>query len=219
MTKKYAAVVAVISVALMATLGCGGLGRLIGRAPTPVPTATKTPKPTFTPTPTNSPTPEHTPTPTETFTPTPTDTPAVTPTFTPRPATPTPVPTATNTPVPPTPTPRFLYSGSVGVTYTNCGMTAIIGTVTGKDGNLQAGAVVKVWAEGWAGAESNASTATYMDNYQNKNWDLFLANYPKAGNWKVAIVHPTTGEILSDTIEVTTTDTGCEIGGGGVQIV
>ena len=100
----------IILAALAAAPGCSvdDVRSMAARAPTAMPTLTKTPRPTYTPIPT------HTPTPTVTSTPVPTLTsvpPTPAPTLTPAPPTDTPVP-PTTTAVPPTSTPTpvpFLF--------------------------------------------------------------------------------------------------------------
>lgn len=120
---------------LLAVLGCS-FGTLVGQAPTPTVTPTRTLKPTFTATPTDTPTPVATDTPTPTETPTNTPVPTPTPTSPPI-ATPTPKPpAATPTPKPPTPTPKpayeFLYQQGSMKQAPNCSTIYIKGAVSGQ---------------------------------------------------------------------------------------
>ena len=248
----------VLCLIVLAAVACNGpsLPILTKAEPTATPRATRTPRPTFTPvladtdTPagptaantgapttvaqapaTSAPVPDE---PTNTPAPKPpTNTPAPRPpTNTPRPAPPTntpqpPAPPA-NTPVPPAP--QLQFTAGVGDTSfsNNCSLTAINGQIVNKAGDPIGGFKFHVSADGWKGADSNASSNGWSNaNAPTKyNADVILdSRAPKPGKWYVTLVDDE-GNALSNTLTVYTdgqSDTkDCGIAtknGGGVQVV
>jgi hypothetical protein len=173
--------------------------------PTDAPSPTATPIP-----PTNTPVPPtHTPLP-------PT---AVPPTSTPVP------PTATVAPPPPTqpPAPQFPWRGQVAGTFSNCGLTRLMGLTLDRNGGIAGDIWVHFWADGWDGGWT-LSTWTVNEGYpgldDSSNWDGVLDNYAKPGTWRVCLA-PAQGswDCISTTVTVQTVAEPCAPDSGGVQIV
>lgn len=198
---------------------------------TPVPTDTSSPIP-----PTDTPQP-----PTETATATPTEPPTATdtpvpPTSTPVPPTNTPkppAPTATrrpNTPVPPTvalptaaPQPGSPWRGQVVGTFSNCGLTMLMGLTLDRNGGVAGDIWVHWWADGWPGAWGRSTWWVHEGDPgldDSRNWDATLAIEAKAGNWYACVV-PGEGrtDCISSTVVAQTVSDPCAPGSGGAQIV
>jgi hypothetical protein len=241
-------VVLVVALAVIAGMLACSAGSLVSRTE-PTPTPTKTPKPTFTvtSTPTNTPIPTDTPTPTATWTPTLvatftpivyTATPTPVPTDTPVPPSPTPTPrptntrrprppaTATRTPVPqPTNTPRptHAWRGEVAGTFPNCGYTGIYGFTLDRGGGIAGGIWIHYWTDGWNGDWAQSSWTEDPGGSwlgDEKNWDGFLANYPRAGTWYVCVVAAEDGwDCISDKMTIQTVSEPCSPESDGIQVV
>lgn len=169
-------------------------------APPPPPPATQTTLPTFTPLPTNTAGPSPTSGPSPTITMTPTEGPSPTPTL---PVTPYPYP-----------------FGVMGTFYQpNCGLTQVKGTIRDSSGGAVNGVTVRVWFDG-AQPDQFYSRPSGTDPTRGAGeWDVVLANYPKAGRWYVAVVDRSTGTLLSEAATVETDDGPCKPGQSGRQIV
>lgn len=174
--------------------------------PTLTPRPTRTLPPTVAPPPTSRPAP-----PTSPPEPTSTSGPSPTPTL-------SPTPTGTATPVV-TPNP-FPFGALAPFYLPNCGLTQIKGTVRDATTNQPLnGITVRVW---WDGAPPGTvySLPTGQDPSRGPGeWDVVLANFPKAGQWYVAVVDRTTGALLSEREVVFTDTNSCEPGGSGHQVV
>lgn len=230
---------------ILGLLACSTTGGLISRND-PTATPTKTPKPTFTitPTPTDTPVPTDTPTPTATFTPTPeatntpivlTATPTEEPTETPVPTNTTAPPTATRrpatrvpataTPAPPTNTPRpqFAWRGEVTATFPNCAFTGLFGHTLDRNGGLAGNVWIHYWTDGWNGAWALSSwTEDKGQSYvgDEKNWDAYLADGPRAATWYACVVaEQNSWDCISNTMTVQTVAEPCDSTSNGIQVV
>ena len=245
-------VILVIAITMLVGMMACSTGNLLSRRSDPTATPTKTPKPTFTATllPTNTPIPTNTQPPTETPTPvTPTNTPVIMtatftpiptntqpPTATPAPPTntprprptntrrpPAPQPTATKAPPPPTPAPQFPWRGEVGGTFSNCGLTQVMGLTLASNGGVAGDIWIHYWADGWDGAWAKSSWTVdkgYAGEGDEKNWDGTIDNYAKPGVWYVCVV-PEQGswDCLSNKMTAQTVHEPCNPGSGGIQVV
>ena len=237
------AAVAVIAVLVAGILACRS-GMLLARNEVTA-TPTKTPKPTFTmtSTPTNTSIPTDTPTPTDTATPTPeatntpifytatptntptaTNTPTPAPTATRRPPTrvPTRRPTATKAPPTNTPAPQFAWNGVPAGTFSNCGLTALMGLTLDRSGGVAGDIVIHYWTDGWDGAWAVSEWVVnegYPGEGDEKNWDGVINNTAVAGTWYACVV-PQQGswDCISNRMVYTSVATPCEPDSGGVQI-
>lgn len=246
MKKRLVVLVAALA-AIAGMLACS-TGSLISRTEATA-TATKTPKPTFTvtSTPTNTPIPTDTPTPTATSTPTPeatntpivyTATPTTPPTDTPEPSpTPTntakpkpkatkpkPQPTATKKPQPTnTPRPQFAWRGEVAGTFPNCGYTGVYGHTLDRNGGIAGGIWIHYWTDGWEGDWTQSSWVEDKGGSwqgDEKNWDGFLANYPRGGVWYVCVVaEEGKWDCVSEKMSIQTVAEPCSPGSDGIQVV
>lgn len=221
--------VPVVLLILLAVLGCS-FGSLLGQAPAPTPTPTRTLMPTFTAIPTDTPTPLVTPSPTNTrVVPTATPMPTLTPTFTPVPPTPIlPPPAATPTPKPPTatptpsaptatPTPSVPYKGHAPWYEPNCGNTWIEGRVVDRDGTTGLnGVLVKLWAEG--GFTFDLFPSGKWSDHPLGFYEFTIGGgYPRAGSWYIALVDAG-GGLISDVITFQTT-ADCDSASGRQKVV
>ncbi len=239
-------VVLVVALAVIAGMLACSAGSLVSRTE-PTATPTKTPKPTFTvtSTPTNTPIPTDTSTPTSTATPTlvatytpvvytatptemPTETPLPSPTPTntrrPQPRPTRPPPTATRPPQPTnTPAPSFAWRGEVAGTFPNCGYTGIYGHTLDRNGGIAGGIWVHYWTDGWEGDWAQSSwTEDPGGSWRGdeKNWDGFLANYPRAGTWYVCVVAQEGGwDCISTKMTIQTVAEPCSPQSNGIQVV
>ena len=106
-----------------------------------------------------------------------------------------------------------LYSGKVVQTFTNCGVTQIIGVTLDENGNHMPGTNIRLW---WGGGGPVRTTAgTYVrDVTGDSGWDFFLKSQPIANTWYVGVDDG--GDILlSDPIEVRTSGS-CNSGDANV---
>ena len=234
---------------VLVALACGApsLPALTKAEATATPRVTRTSRPTFTPTATDTSTPLVPSTSTATNSPVPTDTPLVPPTNTPKPLPPTNTPgprPPTNTPRPPTDTPPppppaqptnttaplLQFTAGIGDTSfsNNCALTAINGQIVNRAGDPIGGFKFHVSADGWKGADSNASTNGWSNSGAptRYNADVILdSRFPRPGKWYVTLVDDA-GNALSNMLTVYTdgqSDTkDCGVAtknGGGLQVV
>ncbi|MBA3531371.1 MAG: hypothetical protein H0T73_05555 [Ardenticatenales bacterium] len=94
------------------------------------------------------------------------------------------------------------YTGRVTNTYTNCGITQVMGVVLNRDGTPQVGAKVRLW---WPNGQTlHATAGQYVRSETNAaGWDFTLNTIAVANTWYVAI-EDSSGNLLSDPIEVRT---------------
>ncbi|MFC2029563.1 tetratricopeptide repeat protein [Chloroflexota bacterium] len=153
-----------------------------------------------------------TPTAVPTDTPAPTNTPE--PTKKPKPKkTKVPTPAATTAPVA-TPVPEFPWTGGVGYTLSNCGVTLLKGFTLDRNDHMLGDIWLHYWAEGFEGAwtQSEWTDPGINTSYagDERNWEFAIDGYAKAGVWRVCIV-PFYGETncLSNTVSAATS-ANCE---------
>ncbi|MBI2911376.1 MAG: hypothetical protein HYY05_04480 [Chloroflexi bacterium] len=174
---------------------------------TATPTRTAPPTATLPPAPPTAVLPS--PTPTRVATAVPTATPVriiivvtATPTATPEAPTATPVPPTpagpapTNTPAPA----QFEYTGSIGGTVKNCGLTEIRGTIRDAAGNTVNGQRVRV---SWPSGQTTSDASGTPGRYDPGVYDVVLDTESKDGLWRVWMVDG--DRQISDQLQVRST--------------
>jgi hypothetical protein len=106
------------------------------------------------------------------------------------------------------------YAGSVIQTFTNCGLTQIIGIVSDESGNPLTGVTIRVWIPGSTYNVTTTSGSYVRDTTNASGWDMFLSNGPRAGDWHVAAVDGN-GNLISNELVVQTAG-NCDSGAANV---
>lgn len=96
------------------------------------------------------------------------------------------------------------FNAKVVETFTNCGLTQIIGVVNDEAGNPLTGVTVRVWIPGSTYDVTTTSGTYVRDTTNAAGWDMFLANGPRGGDWHVAAM--ANGQMVSNELVVHTDD-------------
>lgn len=96
------------------------------------------------------------------------------------------------------------FNAKIVQTFTNCGLTQLIGVVNDEAGNPLTGVTVRVWIPGSTYDVTTTSGTYVRDTTNAAGWDMFLANGPRGGDWHVAAV--VNGQVVSNELVVHTDD-------------
>jgi hypothetical protein len=108
-------------------------------------------------------------------------------------------------------------------TFSNCGLTRLMGLTLDRNGGIAGDIWVHFWADGWDGGWT-LSTWGVNEGYpgldDSSNWDGVLDTYAKPGTWHVCVV-PGQGswDCISTTVTTQTVSEPCTPDSGGAQIV
>ncbi len=100
------------------------------------------------------------------------------------------------------------YNGRIVQTFTNCGLTQILGTVLDANGNPQKGVSVRLW---WADQVLHDISGDYPPQphlgIADAAWDFSLGPANYENTWQVAVEDGPNGPLLSEPVSVRTTAT------------